>query len=73
MTTQDLTSTVVSRDGTTIAVDRYGSGPALVLAGGAFTGRRRSPRSPGRWRRISPCSPTTGAAAATAATHRPTQ
>lgn len=40
MTTQDLTSTVVSRDGTTIAVDRYGSGPALALAGGAFTDRR---------------------------------
>jgi pimeloyl-ACP methyl ester carboxylesterase len=39
MTTQDLTSTVVSRDGTAIAVDRYGSGPALVLVGGAFTGR----------------------------------
>jgi pimeloyl-ACP methyl ester carboxylesterase len=39
MTTQDLTSTVVSRDGTTIAVDRYGSGPALALAGGAFAGR----------------------------------
>ena len=40
MTTQDLTSTVVSRDGTTIAVDRYGSGPAIALAGGAFTDRR---------------------------------
>jgi pimeloyl-ACP methyl ester carboxylesterase len=40
MTTQDLTSTVVSRDGTMIAVDRYGSGPAIVLAGGAFTDRR---------------------------------
>jgi len=39
MTTQDLTSTVVSRDGTTIAVDRYGSGPPIVLVGGAFTGR----------------------------------
>ena len=40
MTAQDLTSTVVSRDGTTIAVDRYGSGPALALVGGAFTDRR---------------------------------
>jgi pimeloyl-ACP methyl ester carboxylesterase len=40
MTTQDLTSTVVSRDGTKIAVDRYGAGPAIVLAGGAFTARR---------------------------------
>ena len=40
MTTQDLTSTVVSRDGTTIAVDRYGSGPPIALVGGAFTDRR---------------------------------
>jgi pimeloyl-ACP methyl ester carboxylesterase len=40
MTTQDLTSTVVSRDGTTIAVDRCGSGPTLALVGGAFTDRR---------------------------------
>jgi pimeloyl-ACP methyl ester carboxylesterase len=40
MTTQDLTSTVVSRDGTKIAVDRYGSGPPIALVGGAFTDRR---------------------------------
>ena len=40
MSTQDLTSTVVSRDGTKIAVDRYGSGPAIALVGGAFTDRR---------------------------------
>jgi pimeloyl-ACP methyl ester carboxylesterase len=40
MTTQDLTSTVVSGDGTKIAVDRYGSGPSIVLVGGAFTDRR---------------------------------
>ncbi len=40
MTTQDLTSTVVSRDGTKIAVNRYGSGPSIVLVGGAFTDRR---------------------------------
>lgn len=39
MTTHDLTSTVVSR-GTKIAVDRYGSGPAIALVGGAFTDRR---------------------------------
>jgi pimeloyl-ACP methyl ester carboxylesterase len=39
MTMHDLTSTVVSRDGTTIAVDRYGSGPPIVLVGGAFTNR----------------------------------
>ena len=38
--TQDLTSTVLSRDGTKIAVDRYGSGPAIALVGGAFTDRR---------------------------------
>jgi pimeloyl-ACP methyl ester carboxylesterase len=40
MTTQDLTSTVVSGDGTRIAVDRYGSGPPIALVGGAFTDRR---------------------------------
>ena len=40
MTTHDLTSTVVSRDGTKIAVDRYGSGPSIALVGGAFTDRR---------------------------------
>ena len=40
MITQDLTSTVVSRDGTKIAVNRYGSGPSIVLVGGAFTDRR---------------------------------
>jgi pimeloyl-ACP methyl ester carboxylesterase len=40
MTTQDLTSTVMSRDGTPIAVDRYGSGPPIALVGGAFTDRR---------------------------------
>jgi pimeloyl-ACP methyl ester carboxylesterase len=35
-----MTSTVVSRDGTKIAVDQYGSGPSIVLVGGAFTDRR---------------------------------
>ena len=40
MTTQDLTSTVISRDGTKIAVNRYGSGPAIVLVAGAFTDRQ---------------------------------
>ena len=40
MALQDLTSTVVSRDGTTIAVNRYGSGPTLALVGGAFSDRR---------------------------------
>ncbi|MGW0482518.1 alpha/beta fold hydrolase [Nonomuraea sp. NPDC003214] len=33
------TFTVTSADGTAIAVDRHGSGPALVLVHGAFTGR----------------------------------
>ncbi len=35
-----MTSTVVSRDGTKIAVNRYGSGPPIALVGGAFTDRR---------------------------------
>lgn len=40
MSTHNPTSTVVSRDGTKIAVDRYGSGPSIALVGGAFTDRR---------------------------------
>ena len=39
MTSQDKVSTVESRDGTSIAFDRYGSGPVLILIGGAFTDR----------------------------------
>ena len=30
---------ITSADGTTLAVDRTGSGPALVLVGGAFNDR----------------------------------
>ncbi|MDF5754654.1 alpha/beta hydrolase [Spongiactinospora sp. TRM90649] len=33
------TAAVTSADGTRIAYDRYGSGPALILVNGAFTGR----------------------------------
>ncbi|MFG1944737.1 alpha/beta fold hydrolase [Nonomuraea sp. NPDC048826] len=39
MTAATLTGTVVSADGTAIAYDRHGSGPAVVLVHGAFTGR----------------------------------
>jgi hypothetical protein len=35
MTSQDDVSTAVSRDGTRIAFDRYGSGPVLILISGA--------------------------------------
>jgi pimeloyl-ACP methyl ester carboxylesterase len=38
-------STVTSADGTTIAYDRYGNGPALVLVGGAFQHRALDPRT----------------------------
>jgi len=33
------TASVASADGTAIVFDRYGSGPAVVLVHGAFTGR----------------------------------
>jgi len=35
-----MTDTVRSADGTTIAFDRFGSGPALIVIGGAFNDRR---------------------------------
>jgi pimeloyl-ACP methyl ester carboxylesterase len=37
--------TVTSRDGTAIAFDRYGSGPALILIGGAFQHRAIDPQT----------------------------
>ncbi|MDR0344881.1 MAG: alpha/beta hydrolase [Nocardiopsaceae bacterium] len=39
MTDQDTAGSVVSRDGTRICFDRYGSGAPVVLVGGAFTDR----------------------------------
>jgi hypothetical protein len=33
-------NTVTPKDGTRIAYDRYGSGPALILVGGALSQRR---------------------------------
>ncbi|WP_187281267.1 alpha/beta fold hydrolase [Nonomuraea sp. C10] len=39
MSTVTLTGTAVSADGTAIAYDRHGSGPAVVLVHGAFAGR----------------------------------
>jgi pimeloyl-ACP methyl ester carboxylesterase len=39
------TQTVVSKDGTVIAYDSYGSGPALILVGGAFQHRAFDPRT----------------------------
>ncbi|WP_433161928.1 alpha/beta fold hydrolase [Kribbella sp. CA-247076] len=38
-----MTATVVSQDGTTIAYDRRGSGPALVLVDGALCSRAQGP------------------------------
>lgn len=40
-----MTSTVPSADGTTIAFDRLGDGPPLVLVGGAFQYRAADPRT----------------------------
>lgn len=70
------TSTVASTDGTTITLDGYGDGPPLVLVGGAFQYRAFDPPTVELAQRLagdSPCSTTTGAAAATAATPRPTR
>jgi pimeloyl-ACP methyl ester carboxylesterase len=39
------TTTVTSADGTTIAFDRVGTGPALILVGGAFQHRAFDPRT----------------------------
>lgn len=38
-------STVTSTDGTTIAFDKSGKGPALILVGGAFQHRAIDPRT----------------------------
>ena len=37
---------VISKDGTPIAVDRYGSGPALILVDGAMCSRGFGPMPP---------------------------
>ena len=37
--------TVISKDGTPIAFDRYGAGPPVVLVGGAFQYRVFDPRT----------------------------
>src|SRR5262245_53932823 len=40
------TSTVTSRDGTTITYNRAGSGPALILVDGALCTREKGPNGP---------------------------
>jgi pimeloyl-ACP methyl ester carboxylesterase len=40
---EPVTSTTVSKDGTAIALDRYGDGAAIVLVGGAFQYRAFDP------------------------------
>jgi len=40
-----ITSTTTSADGTTIAYDRVGDGPAVILVGGAFQHRAFDPRT----------------------------
>src|SRR5258707_785889 len=44
-TTATVTATVTSADGTTIAYDTVGSGPAVILVGGAFQYRSFDPRT----------------------------
>jgi pimeloyl-ACP methyl ester carboxylesterase len=45
MTTTTVTSSVTSADGTSIAYDKVGSGPAVILIGGAFQYRSFDPRT----------------------------
>ena len=45
MTTNTVTSSVTSVDGTSIAYDKVGSGPAVILIGGAFQYRSFDPRT----------------------------
>ena len=66
--TRSETRFVTSADGTRIAYEVSGSGPALVLVDGALCQRnmgRRAP-SPSSSRRSSPSTPTTAAGAARA-------
>ena len=62
-----------SADGTAIAADRTGSGPALVLVAPALA--TRAPFAPlaELLAPTAPCTPTTGEDAATAATRRRTR
>jgi hypothetical protein len=68
--------TVTSRNGTTIALDRSGEGPAVILVGGAFQHRAFDPgvRSwPRSWPSTSPFSTTTAGGGATPGIPRPTR
>lgn len=48
MTTKAATAFVTSRDGTRIAYDRYGEGPALIMVGGATATRSLVGEAPGK-------------------------
>jgi pimeloyl-ACP methyl ester carboxylesterase len=50
---------VTSKDGTSIAYDRQGSGPAVILVGGAFVDRSENAPSLRNWRSRSPSTTTT--------------
>jgi hypothetical protein len=59
---------VTSKDGTSIAYDRQGSGPAVILVGGAFVDRSENAPLAAELAERLPSTTTTGAAEATAAT-----
>ncbi len=72
------TETVTSKDGTTIAFERHGAGPVIVVVDGALCHRAFGPSRPfaerdrqGR-RAVTPSSATTAAAGGRAATRSPT-
>jgi pimeloyl-ACP methyl ester carboxylesterase len=62
-------SRVTSKDGTLIAYERMGSGPAVILVGGGLDdGSENAPLVPELAEHTSPCTTTPAAAGATAAT-----
>ncbi len=63
----------LSKDGTPIAFDQSGQGPAIILVGGATSTRLARHHWPRRWHRILPCSPTTGVAGVRVGTQRLTR
>ena len=62
---------VTSKDGTTIAFDRLGDGPPVILVCGGSTDRMANAPLAAPWHRGSPCSTTTVGVEATAGTRRP--
>jgi hypothetical protein len=63
---------VTSKDGTSIAYGRSGSGPPVILVGGATADHPGTSHWPKNWQAASPSSTMTAAAGAAAPTPCPT-